>query len=171
MLRKLSWPIIVLGIDPGTRRVGFGVISCAGKNPSYIDAGLISPIASAPSAALSEMKTHIDILLEKYTPDLLALEKIFFSKNQKTAIDVAQARGVILLAAGERRIPVLELTPKEVKTGITGYGSADKRAVSKMVKVALKIPSLKVLDDVTDALAIAIVANDLHRHMEAVAIH
>ena len=97
-------------------------------------------------------------LLKEFTPDIFAIEKLYFSNNQKTAFQVAQSRGVLIMCASEFGLPVYEYSPNEVKLGIAGYGMADKKAVAKMVRLALKINALHVVDDVTDALAIAIVA-------------
>jgi crossover junction endodeoxyribonuclease RuvC len=108
--------------------------------------------------ALYEAKRDTDRLIKKYTPDIMGIEKLYFVKNQKTAIAVAQARGVILLSARERGIPVKEYAPNEVKLGIAGYGFADKKAVLKMVRLILGKHDLKIIDDASDALAIAIVA-------------
>lgn len=94
----------------------------------------------------------------KHKPDVLAIEKLYFAKNQKTALAVAQARGVILLAGKEHGLRIREYAPNEVKIGVTGYGAADKKAVLKMVRLILKRPDLSVIDDASDALALAILA-------------
>lgn len=148
--------MITLGIDPGTRRIGYGVIDCSGNSTRYLAAGLFKIEANEDIPALEETKREIDRLIAEYQPDAVAVEKLFFSKNQKTAMAVAQARGVILLAIKEQGIPVREYTPNEVKAGVTGYGSADKKAVLKMVRLILNKQDLKVIDDASDALALAI---------------
>lgn len=118
-------------------------------------------IASADDIpALQETKKGIDKLIKKYQPDVLAIEKLFFAKNQKTAIAVAQARGVILLSAAECGICVKEYAPNEIKSGIAGYGFADKKAMLKMVRLILGKRDLKVIDDASDALAIAIMGTN-----------
>jgi crossover junction endodeoxyribonuclease RuvC len=151
--------MISLGIDPGTRRIGFGVISEEPDGPKYITAGILKIESENDPDALVETKTEMDKLIKKYKPDVMAIEKLFFAKNQKTAMAVAQARGVILLAARERNIKIREYTPNEVKLGVTGYGSADKKAVLKMVRMILGKHDLKVIDDASDALALAILGD------------
>jgi len=150
--------MIALGIDPGTRRVGYGVVRKDGGVVAFIAAGLLDIKSSDDITALYEAKRDTDRLIKKYTPDIMGIEKLYFVKNQKTAIAVAQARGVILLSARERGIPVKEYAPNEVKLGIAGYGFADKKAVLKMVRLILGKHDLKIIDDASDALAIAIVA-------------
>lgn len=148
--------MIALGIDPGTRRIGYGVVDHNGNSARYLDAGLFKIEAGEDIAALEETKREIDRLIIKYRPDAVGVEKLFFSKNQKTAMAVAQARGVILLALKEHNVPIREYTPNEVKMGVTGYGLADKKAVLKMVRLILDKQDLKVIDDASDALALAI---------------
>ena len=153
--------LTVLGIDPGTRRIGYGVISKQQSSISLIDAGLLPIKATDDHEALTETKKSIDALLRRFHPDVLATEKLFFAKNRKTALQVAQARGVIILAGIEAGIPIKEYAPNEIKAALTGYGSADKSAVLKMVRLILKDPSLSVIDDVSDAIGIAIVASNI----------
>jgi crossover junction endodeoxyribonuclease RuvC len=148
--------MITLGIDPGTRRIGYGVVDCEGGSTRYLAAGIFKITATEDIAALEETKAEIERLIKEYRPRAVAVEKIFFSKNQKTAIAVAHARGVILLALQEHGIPIREYTPNEVKMGVTGYGLADKKAVLKMVRFILNKRDLKVIDDASDALALAI---------------
>lgn len=148
--------MIILGVDPGTDRVGYGVIEKNGASLGFITADLLCWGAKDVSR-LAAIKHGIDVLIEEYHPDIVAVEKIYFVKNQKTGIRVAQARGVILLSAEERNVVVRELDPVTIKAGVTGYGKADKKAVAKMVRLLLK-EELRVIDDVTDALAAAIVA-------------
>lgn len=158
--------MIALGIDPGTRRVGYGVVECGGKNGNatgannaqFIAAGILTITATDDVPALEEIKKGIDALIKKYKPDVVAIEKLFFAKNTKTALAVAQARGVILLATKERGVRIKEYTPNEVKLGVTGYGSADKKAVLKMVRLILGKHDLAVIDDASDALALAILS-------------
>lgn len=148
--------MIVLGIDPGTSRVGYGAVESGGGAVKLVGAGLMS--VRGGDHALRDIKTETDRLIKELKPELVAIERLFFSKNQKTGIAVAEARGVILLAAKESGVEVKEYTPNELKAGITGYGSASKYAVQKMVKLILNEPGLRVLDDASDALALAIVA-------------
>ena len=150
--------MIALGIDPGTRRIGYGVVECDGPALRFVDAGILSIASKDDVPALEETKRGIDALIKKHKPDVVAIEKLFFAKNQKTAIAVAQARGVVLLAATECGLPLKEYTPNEVKLGVTGYGLADKKAVLKMVRLTLGKHDLAVIDDASDALALAIMA-------------
>lgn len=148
--------MISLGIDPGTRRIGYGIVETNRGETRYIAAGICKIESSDDASALVEAKQELDALIKKYAPDSVAVEKLFFAKNQKTAIAVAQARGVILLAAKEKSIVIKEYTPNEVKLGVTGYGFADKKAVLKMVRLILGRHDLKIIDDASDALALAI---------------
>jgi len=150
--------MIALGIDPGTRRIGYGIVECNGPDAVFVDAGLLTIEAENDVAALEETKKGIDALIKKHKPDVVAIEKLFFAKNTKTAIAVAQARGVIILATKERGVRIKEYTPNEVKSGVTGYGFADKKAVLKMVRLILRKPDLKLIDDASDALALAILS-------------
>ena len=151
--------MIFLGIDPGTRRIGYGIVRSERGILEFIAAGILKIESTDDPGALVETKHEIDRLIKKYEPSTVAIEKLFFAKNQKTALAVAQARGVILLAAHENKIPIQEYTPNEVKSGVTGYGSADKKAVLKMVQLILKKDNLKIIDDASDALALAILAS------------
>ena len=150
--------MIALGIDPGTRRIGYGIVRNEGGSLVFITAGILKIKSVDDASALCETKKGIDELIKKYKPEILGIEKLFFAKNQKTAIAVAQARGVILLAAQEAGIPIREYAPNEVKLGVTGYGFADKKAVLKMVRLILGKRDLAVIDDASDALALAIMA-------------
>jgi crossover junction endodeoxyribonuclease RuvC len=151
----------ILGIDPGTRRVGYGVIRREFANVHFVAAGILEIETDTNDiAALSEIKRGMDKLIKKYKPDVLAVERLFFAKNQKTALSVAQARGVILLSACEHNVPVKEYSPNEVKLGVTGYGFTDKKGVLKMVQLILGKPGLKIIDDASDALAIAIMGSN-----------
>lgn len=152
--------MISLGIDPGTRRIGYGIIEKEGNELRYIAAGILKIRSTEDAKALAETKKEMDALIKKYKPKAFAIEKLFFAKNQKTALAVAQARGVILLAARENGLTIQEYTPNEVKLGITGYGFADKNAVLKMVRLILGKNELRVIDDASDALALAILAGN-----------
>jgi len=145
--------MIVLGIDPGSKRIGYGLIEKTGGKLKLIEANLL-----VHPKNLLEIKNQVSFLIEKFSPESLAVEKVFFSKNQKTALEVSEARGVIILSALEKNLPIREFTPNEVKSAVAGYGLANKKAVAKMVRLTLNEPTLKVIDDVSDALAIAITA-------------
>lgn len=149
--------INILGIDPGTKRAGFGVISKEGNELRLVDAGVFNVGKSTENESLLIIKQQTDLLIKKYSPSLFSIEKLFFSTNQKTAMSVAESRGVSILCALEKNIPILEFSPNEIKSAIAGFGFADKKAVLKMVRLILKEPNLKVIDDASDALAIAIV--------------
>lgn len=147
--------MIVLGIDPGTKRVGYGLVQKNGSRLACLEAGILSVSSSAPHLALREIKLGLSGLIKKYSPDMLAIERLFFSKNKKTALTVAEARGVILVSAAEFGLPIKEYAPNAVKLGVAGYGKADKKAVWKMVCLTLQLRG-NILDDASDALALAI---------------
>lgn len=150
--------MIILGIDPGTSRIGYGVIKKDRGALLFLGAGILKVRNSGKEHPIQEIKKGVDALIKKWRPEILAVEKLYFSKNQKTAMAVAQARGVILLAGLETGVEVREHSPNEIKSGVAGYGFADKKAVAKMVNLILRTPRLKIIDDASDALAIAIFA-------------
>ncbi|MBI3589237.1 MAG: crossover junction endodeoxyribonuclease RuvC [Candidatus Liptonbacteria bacterium] len=151
--------MLIIGIDPGSRRIGYGLIEKTACKINLITAGILRIKAKNDPSALVETKNHFLALIKKYRPTVLAIEKLYFAKNQKTAMAVAESRGVIIFLAKESGLIVREFSPSVVKAGITGYGSADKKAVAKMVKIILNQPELQVIDDVSDALAAAILAS------------
>lgn len=148
-----------IGIDPGTSRVGYGVVEVSANGPRLVVAGILPGASRSRAGRLAEIHRELLVLLDKHRPAALGIEQLFFSNNQRTAMAVAEARGVLLLGAAERRIDIVELSPREVKFGIAGYGGADKRAVLKMVRLILREPELRVVDDASDALALAILAS------------
>ncbi len=149
--------MIILGIDPGSRRVGYGLIKQSGGHKlELLGAGLLPIKSKSEEGALLEIRLGLLDLISKNSPGVLVIEKLFFSRNQKTAIAVAQARGAIILTCAEKGLKIQEVSPNEVKSGIGGYGLADKRAVLKMVRLILNQPDLRLIDDASDALAIAI---------------
>ncbi len=154
--------MIALGIDPGSRRIGYGVVNCTGQKMTFLAAGILTITSTDDISALEETKKGVDALIKKHRPDVMAIEKLFFAKNVKTALAVAQARGVILLATKERGVRIKEYTPNEVKSGVAGYGFADKKAILKMVRLILGKQDLKVIDDASDALALAILSTGDH---------
>lgn len=148
---------IILGLDPGLADTGFGVIERQGQCLSYMLCGSIKTQAKINfSKRLLEIYQEVSNLLGEYQPDLVAVEKLFFAKNTKTAIDVGQARGVILLAVAEHKVDLVELTPLQVKQAIASSGQASKRQVGLMVKNFLHLSAVPKPDDAADALAIAI---------------
>jgi len=147
----------ILGIDPGFHRMGYGIIEVDGSKLSMLDYGGTEISKDKKFVdRLLEMSVVLRRLIKKYQPDLMAVEELFFFKNLKTAINVAQARGVIILVGAENKIPILELTPLQVKQSVTGYGRAEKSQVQKMVKTMLTLKEIPKPDDASDALAIAI---------------
>jgi crossover junction endodeoxyribonuclease RuvC len=156
--------VIILGIDPGTAAMGWGVVESRSGRLRMIDAGCLTtkPDASLPSRLLL-IHGLLDELIALHKPDLMAVERLFFSKNAQTAFGVGQARGVILLAAAQAEVPVREATPSEVKVAVTGHGAADKDQVGRMVAVCLTLPAPPRPDDTADALAIAIWAANAER--------
>ena len=148
--------MIILGIDPGTATTGFGVIK-KDKKLSLIDYGLITTPADLSTAErLNKLHKELNSLINKYKPDIAAVEDIFFFKNLKTAIKVSQARGVILLAIAKKKIKLAEFTPLQVKQAVACYGRAEKLQVQKMVKTLLNLKEIPKPDDAADALAVAI---------------
>ncbi len=149
--------MIVLGIDPGTAALGYGIIERTGGRLRAIDYGCTT---TSPDTPLPERLLHIHEavveLIATHQPDLVAVERLFFSRNAQSAFGVGQARGVVLLAAAAAGIPVREATPNEIKMGVTGYGNADKGQVARMVAVILGLPEIPTPDDTADALATAI---------------
>jgi len=149
--------MIFLGIDPGFGRVGFGLIECKKGTTTYLGSGIINTDSSQDFyERLTEIKTDLTYLIKKYNPDFACVETLFFSKNTKTAMKVAEARGVINMTLYENRIQIMEVGPTTVKSALTGDGQADKKQVEFMVKKLLNLPNLKAIDDACDALGMAI---------------
>jgi len=147
----------VLGIDPGIAIAGFGFVDKEGHKLSPVQYGSIQTEAHTPQETrLRQIYESTMALLEKYKPDAMAVEKLFFNRNVTTAFAVGQARGVIMLAAAQQGVPIAEYTPLQVKQAVVGYGKAEKRQVQEMVKMLLKLSVIPKPDDVADALAIAI---------------
>lgn len=148
--------MIILGIDPGTTAIGFAILE-SGRPPRLRDAGLIPISAHDTAGRLAELHRGLSRLIARAKPSAAAVEKLFFAKNTKTALAVAEARGAILLTAALARVSVYEYAPVEIKKIVTGNGAADKKAIQKMV--ALTLPETKTLrarDDVFDAIATAL---------------
>ena len=159
--------MIVLGIDPGTAALGYGIVERNGGNLRAVDYGCFVTSADTPLPdRLAAIHAHVAELIDTHGPDLLAVERLFFSKNAQSAFGVGQARGVVLLAAAQAGIPVREATPNEVKLGVTGYGSADKAQVGKMVAVILQLAEVPTPDDTADALATAICIANSERSVD-----
>lgn len=149
--------MIILGIDPGYAIVGWGVIRFERGRFLPLDFGAILTDADTPfSKRLREIHTQLSTILARHTPDAVSVEKLYFQNNQKTAIAVAEARGVILLALEQAGVPVFEYTPLQVKSAVTGYGQAHKPQVMEMTKRLLRLKEVPKPDDTADALAMAI---------------
>lgn len=161
--------MIVLGIDPGTAALGYGIVESARGRIREVDHGCLetSPDLALPDRLLA-IHALVDELLELHKPTTMAVERLFFSRNVQTAFGVGQARGVVLLAAAQHAVPVREATPNEVKSAIAGYGAADKDQVQRMVQVVLGMSHPPRPDDAADALAVAIWAVNTHATSDAV---
>lgn len=147
----------ILGIDPGMAIVGYSLIDYDGENYTLLHSGSIQTDKNKTEPArLLEIFEDMNVLLEKYKPEVCAIEKLFFFRNTTTVMPVAHARGVILTVLEKYKVPVFEYTPIEVKQVLTGYGRADKKEVEQMVKLTLKTDNLPKLDDTVDSIAIAI---------------
>ena len=150
-------PTVILGIDPGTAITGYGVVSDATGGPQARAYGVIrTPAHQALSQRLVTIYNELNALLDAHRPDAVAVEEVFFSKNARTALSVGHARGVVLLAAARRQIPLFHYKPTQVKQAVTGYGGADKRQIQEMMKMLLGLEDIPRPDDAADALAIAL---------------
>lgn len=149
--------MIILGIDPGYAIVGYGVLEYSNNKFKVIEYGAVTTDASMNMFdRFKSIYDDICEIMDRTKPDFMAIEELFFNSNQKTAINVAQARGVILLAAMNREIEIFEYTPLQVKQAVAGYGRADKKQVQQMVKLLLGLKEVPKPDDTADAVAIAI---------------
>ena len=154
--------MIILGIDPGTATMGWGIVRKDGNRIAYVQHGAIATPASwEMPRRLSRLFDGITELVEGYRPDAVAIEELFFNQNVTTAMTVAQARGVAILAAqrssaGGDSLPIAEYTPLQIKQAVTSYGRADKRQVQEMVKTLLKLREIPRPDDAADGLAVAV---------------
>ena len=159
MMGLLKKRRIILGIDPGYGITGFGVVKFVGDKPEPLDYGCITtPKDEDLGIRLSMIQEDLFYLLEKYRPDIVAIENLYFCKNVKTAIDVGQARGISILACSENNIKIFEYTPLQVKEAIVGYGRATKLQIKYMLKAILGVEDnfFPKEDDAWDAMAIAI---------------
>lgn len=147
----------ILGIDPGYAIVGYGVVEYKNSSFTTLDYGAITTHKDTPfNKRLLQIYNEYMAVLKRHNPDAVAVEQLFFTNNQKTGIDVAQARGLILLGAEQMNIPSFEYTPLQVKQAVVGYGRAEKAQVMEMTKRLLKLDKVPKPDDTADALAIAI---------------
>ncbi len=146
----------ILGIDPGTATTGWGIIEEIKNEPKLVSFGCIETSKHKSDVKrLKEIAGDLKMIIEQYQPDEVAIEDLFFFKNLKTAIKVAQARGVLMVTATNENLPVFEYTPLQVKQALTGYGRADKKQMQWMVKEVLKLKEIPQPDDAADALAVA----------------
>lgn len=160
--------MIVLGVDPGTAALGYGLVERVPGGVRDAGHGLVTTSADDPLAIrLLHLHDALAELVERHRPDLVAVERLFFSRNVQSAFAVGQARGVVLLVAARAGVPVREATPSAVKSAVTGHGAADKEQVGRMVAVLLGLAAVPSPDDVADALAVAICAAHLEPAAEA----
>lgn len=150
--------MLILGIDPGLATIGLGTINTSSpadlQSPDWLT---ITTKAGLPiEQRLCEIHTDLGLFLDETKPDLVVIEKLFFATNARTALDVAHARGVIVLTVAQRNIQMIEATPLQLKSGITGDGKADKLQVQTMLKHMLQLPEIPKPDDAADALALAV---------------
>jgi crossover junction endodeoxyribonuclease RuvC len=151
--------MIILGLDPGTALVGWGILEVEGTAQHCRGYGVIATDKSmSDSQRLLAIANGLEALFDEHKPELVAIERLFFSRNITTAMTVSQARGVLMYVAERMGVPMVEFTPQAVKLAITGHGRAEKPQVQHMVQLLLKLPSLPKPDDAADAVAIALTA-------------
>ena len=152
--------MIILGIDPGIAKLGYGVLkkpkTKSGKLKALDYGCIITAPKLSPGERLKKINNELNKLIREYKPDVLAVENVYFFKNLKTAMPVSQAKGVILLTAAKKKIPVYEFSPLQIKMTLVGYGRANKKQIQKMVKYLLNLKKTLKSDDEADALGIAI---------------
>jgi crossover junction endodeoxyribonuclease RuvC len=154
----------VIGIDPGTGILGFGVVDIIGGKTKLVTAGVITTPAHTPiDERLEEIFDGLTDIIAETKPDVMSIEKLFFSRNVTTAISVAQARGVAMLTGRRAKLPIAEYTPQQIKQSLTGYGKADKKQVQEMVRIQLGLAEVPKPDDCADALAAAITHSMMSR--------
>lgn len=148
----------ILAIDPGYDRLGIAVVEGNASKPVLVWSDCVEPKKGVGAARLAHISRAVAEAIKKYSPDAVAIETLFFSINKKTAFGVAEARGAILAVAGIAVLPVLEYSPQQVKSAVTGHGGADKGAMARMIPLLLTLPRKKRLDDEWDAIGIGITA-------------
>lgn len=147
----------IIGIDPGTGILGFGIIEVTKGKPVLIDGGVIrTPVKEDDAVRLLTIYEELTDIIADTKPDEMAVEKLFFSQNVTTAMTVSQARGIVLLTAMQAGIKISEYTPQQIKQALTGYGKADKKQIQEMVRVILNLKEVPKPDDCADAIACAI---------------
>lgn len=157
--------MIILGIDPGSHKIGYGVIQKSNSKLESLDYGCLEFFTAnnKDNSNLVDLYDEVSSLIKKWRPDLVSIEKLFFFKNAKTAFKVSEARGVILLAAAQKSLAIKEFTPLQVKQAVSSYGRAQKKEVQKMIKLILNLAKDPQPDDAADALAVAICCAHSHR--------
>lgn len=156
--------MVILGIDPGYATVGYGVINFCGSKCTVIEYGTIKTPKDKPlPERLGFIADEMEKLLERFCPDIVAVEELFFYNNQKTAIFVAEARGALLVPCLKSKAKLYEFTPMQIKQAMTGYGRADKNQIQQMVKVLLGLDKVPKPDDAADALAVALTCAQTNR--------
>ncbi len=156
--------MIIMGIDPGFAITGYGVVKYEGNKFSVLDYGAVMTEASMKlSQRLLVLYNDLETLIERFKPEAIAIEELFFNKNIKTALNVGHGRGVAVLAAAKSGVDIYEYTPLQVKQSVVGYGRAEKAQIQQMVKAILNLSAVPKPDDVADALAIAICHGNSHR--------
>ncbi len=147
----------ILGVDPGTGILGFGVIEMYGPKPRLVDGGVIrTPVKQDDAVRLLTIYEELTDIIAQTKPTVMSVEKLFFARNVTTAMTVAQARGVVLLCGQQAGLALFEYTPMQIKQAITGYGKAEKKQMQEMVRVILELKEIPQPDDAADALAAAI---------------
>lgn len=159
----------LLGIDPGVAITGYSIVEEISNDFCLIDSGCIRTKSDLPpEQRLEAIYNRVTELITEFKPQALSIEKIFFSKNVRTAFQVGEARGVIILAASKSSLTLFEYTPLQVKQAVAGYGKADKGQVQRMVKMLLRLTEIPAVDDEADAMAVALCHLQNRRYQEAV---
>ena len=157
MFTQTSNKKIILGVDPGIERLGWALVKKDANKIERIGSGVKKTLKTKKqSERLFEIQCFLDDLIKKERPNAISIEKLFFSKNVKTAMNISEVRGVILATAQKHNLLIREFTPLQVKIAVCGYGKATKEDVARMLKLSMSLPQKKLLDDETDALAIAL---------------
>lgn len=147
----------IIGIDPGTGILGFGVIDVVNQKVQLVDAGVIrTPVKEDDAVRLLTIYDELTDIIASTKPEMMSVEKLFFARNVTTAMTVSQARGVVLLCAMQAKLQIAEYTPMQIKQAITGYGKADKKQMQEMVRALLKLKEVPKPDDAADAIAAAL---------------
>ena len=148
--------MVILGLDPGIARLGYGVVTVEHGEERYVTCGVLETPKGDLAPRLAMLRDQLRDLLAIHRPHRIVVEQLFFSTNVKTAIAVSSARGVVLLTCTDAHVPIVEVSPQAVKQAVAGYGAADKHQVQRMVQALLTLPDIPKPDDAADALAIAL---------------